>query len=249
MFDGIATASSLLGGDLLTGLVTRIGRTYEPLESPSGSDRDAAIQAVQDRGGKYIRTASSLSLEAVLGPAEWYQLIRAVLVPPTRKWITEHLSGRLSVDLDQAWIRRQYAPGQYPAFHAPHAWHQDGALGYDFLGQARSPENGLLQMVTVWIALGPCGVDAPGLEFLTAPIPRVLQPEELLDSRLRNGFRPDQFWVPSLPAGDALLFTGAVPHRTYVTPAMVRPRTSVELRFFGERPARLSADRFMEVTS
>jgi hypothetical protein len=46
-------------------------------------------------------------------------------------------------------------------------------------------------MITIWIALGPCGLDAPGLELVTQPIRELVRPELLTDRHLRSAFAPE----------------------------------------------------------
>ena len=160
------------------------------------------------------------------------------------------LGDELALDIDRCWVRRQYAPGNAPGRHAPHAWHQDGALGFDFSGVA--PERGdatLLAMRTCWIALTACGTDAPGIALLTDPLTTLLGVDRLVDSAVRRSHADGAFWTPVMDPGDALVFDGVVLHRTHVAPSMRADRTSVELRFFDAAriPPRLRADTFIPV--
>jgi Phytanoyl-CoA dioxygenase (PhyH) len=156
------------------------------------------------------------------------------------------LGNALACDLDQCWIRRQYAPARYPPGHAAHSWHQDGALGFDFLG-ATSREGELLSMATCWIALTPCGDDAPGLEFVDADSGSLLPLADLADAAIRARHGKNEFLRPTLAPGDALVFGGGVLHHTHVAATMTNDRTSLELRLFpaGTLPARLRGDRFL----
>jgi hypothetical protein len=106
-------------------------------------------------------------------------------------------------------------------------------------------------MITIWIALGPCGLYAPGLELVTQPIPELVRPELLTDAHLRTACAPELFWTPVLAKGDALLFSGDILHRTHVTSGMSRDRTSIELRCFAAEklPSRLKGDRFVLLPS
>src|SRR5437764_13009699 len=88
----------------------------------------------------------------------------------------------------------------------------------------------LLPMTTCWIALGACGLEAPGLEIVTRRLEGLLAPAELVDERVQARFAPEEFWRPVMEAGDAVLFRGDILHRTHVTPAMTKDRTSIELR-------------------
>ncbi len=142
-------------------------------------------------------------------------------------------------DVDQSWVRHG---------RPPHSWHQDGALRFDFLAHAGRPlpTGAPLEMLTCWIALTPCGEDAPGLEWVDVPLDGLLPPAELTDESVGARFTSDRFVRPRLRSGDALVFDGLLLHRTHLTSAMRRPRASLELRFFraGRVPARVAADRF-----
>ena len=150
------------------------------------------------------------------------------------------------MNLDQCWVRRQYAPDRAPSGHAPHSWHQDGALGFDFLGAAPS-EGALLAMVTCWIALTACGDDAPGLELVDRDAEALLPLAALGDEAVRARHAEGEFLRPILDPGDALVFGGGVLHHTHVGATMSRDRTSLELRFFpaARIPPRLRGDRFL----
>ena len=155
-------------------------------------------------------------------------------------------------NLDECWVRRQF-PARAAVLRAgSHSWHQDGALRHDFTRPAalrQSDGQGLLDMLTCWIALTPCGIDAPGLELVRTECLGLSMPAELTEDAVARRFDETAFWRPAMAAGDALLFRGDVLHRTHVTPAMRRDRFSVELRFFdGDRwPARLTGDRCVAV--
>lgn len=137
------------------------------------------------------------------------------------------------------WVRRQYPPGLRPAGQHPHQWHQDGALGCRFDGRTAEA---LLPLATLWLPLLACGEDAPSLEWVPAvPALPLLQPAELAPAAVAQRFA--QRHQARLAAGDALLFDGALLHRTHVTPAMSGRRVSIELRFVaGALPARLGGE-------
>ena len=159
----------------------------------------------------------------------------------------DRLGPDLLLDVDQCWIRRQYAPSRAPAGHAAHSWHQDGALGFDFLSPAPHGE-ALLSMLTCWIALTPCGADAPGIEFAGADRNDLLPLADLVDAAVRSRHAEATMRRPVLAPGDALVFGGGVLHHTHVAPTMTHDRTSLELRFFpAEPPPRLRGDRFLNL--
>jgi hypothetical protein len=197
-------------------------------------------------------TTSSLFVRQVLNAEQLARLIAVLARGPALDWIRTVLHDSLALDLDRAWFRRQYAPARAPSFHRPHGWHQDGALGFDFLAQGEAPvADAVLPMITLWIALDACGVEAPGLELVTRRLHELLPPPHLADSCVRRQFPPDDFCRPALEPGDALVFAGDILHRTYVNPAMSRDRHSIEFRFFpsSRLPARLQGDCFVKVES
>ena len=109
-------------------------------------------------------------------------------------------------------------------------WHQDGA----FLGAD-------VRAMNVWLALSPCGADAPGLEIVGARLPYVVQTGShganfnwsvgpgLVDILGQGGAKLES---PEFAPGDALLFDHLMLHRTGLRPGMTRPRWAIESWFF-----------------
>ena len=196
--------------------------------------------------GKNFNPNSSSLRAAAVESLDLGAIAAALLAGEVGAQSRARLGSALACDLDQCWVRRQYAPGRYPPGHSAHSWHQDGALGFDFLGA--SPRDGeLLSMATCWIALTPCGDDAPGLEFVDAEPERLLPLAELAEVAIRARHGMHEFLRPTLAPGDALVFGGGVLHHTHVAATMTKDRTSLELRFFpaGSIPDRLRGDRFL----
>jgi len=104
-------------------------------------------------------------------------------------------------------------------------------------------------MLTCWIALTPCGADAPGLEFIDAERDDLRPWSELAAAALRARHAVGELRRPILAPGDALIFGGGVLHHTHVAATMTRDRTSLELRYFpaGSPPPRLRGDRFLSL--
>jgi ectoine hydroxylase-related dioxygenase (phytanoyl-CoA dioxygenase family) len=234
--DALAHLTSLVAADVCAGWLAVIDRRY------------AAAGVVERKDPDFSAHSSSLRLAAV--PEVSLEGVRLAVCPgELLPWCEQVLGARVACDADQCWVRRQYAPANYPPLHAPHGWHQDGALRFDFLAHSGQPfpPDAVLEMITCWIPLTPCGVEAPGLELVTRPPEGLLRPADLTDERVRERFVPDECWRPVLEPGDALLFRGDILHRTHVTPAMTKDRTSIELRFFpaDDVPARLKGDRFV----
>jgi hypothetical protein len=149
----------------------------------------------------------------------------------------QRLGMPLLCDLDECWLRCQGGPAL-----AAHGWHQDGALRHDFIAEPEA-DGALLNMLTCWIALTPCGADAPGLELLARRLPALVPAAQL--ARVADRHPPEDFLRPELAIGDVLVFGGDTLHRTHVTPTMTAQRISLELRLFPAPalPPRLRGDR------
>jgi len=219
----------VVSAEICTHWLAVIERRYAALDTLH-SDADFSVHSSSLR----LRAVSEIALDDVLHEVMHGELLR-------------RLGEHLVCDADQCWIRRQYAPRNTPPHHAAHSWHQDGALNFDFAAHAGAalPDDALLDMITCWIPLTPCGDDAPGLEWVSTPVDCMLAPAELTEAAVRAAFPPEAFERPVMAAGDALLLPGTTLHRTHVTPAMTQDRTSIELRFFAAQPERLRGDRFV----
>jgi hypothetical protein len=226
----------------------------------SAATADAWLEAIDAQPAWRHRTAwakgdfnahsSSLRLAAV-GGLDLPTIAASLLASEVGSICHAQLGDELVCAIDHCWVRRQYAPGHYPPGHAAHAWHQDGALGFDFLGAgAQIPRSALLSMLTCWIALTRCGVEAPGLELVDCELDALLPLAALTDESVRARHAKAGFLRPAMAAGDALVFGGGVLHHTHVHAAMHLDRTSVELRFFaaGDIPERLRHGRFLHLT-
>lgn len=162
---------------------------------------------------------------------------------PLRQAVQAELGGAALLAPDQCWLRRQYPLAAAPPAHLPHGWHQDGALHADFSLRPLPPP---LRMLTCWLALTPCGEQAPSLQWVDAALPELLPPAALSEAAVMHRYGGRRWPHATLAAGDALLFDGAVLHRTHCTPAMQAMRTSLELRWFAPDEAlRLRNERLL----
>ena len=106
-------------------------------------------------------------------------------------------------------------------------WHQDGA----FLGER-------IGALNIWIALTPCGRDAPGLEVVPKRIDHVVADPDakfewsLSELAVLEAANGTPIARPEFEAGDAMLFDHLLVHRTAVAPGMTRPRHAIESWFF-----------------
>ena len=211
---------------------------------------DAAYRRIEVApSADFVPESSSFRLRAIadLSVVD----VWSALSSPVRERCAAILGPRVVIDADQCWVRRQYAPGSAPPRHHPHSWHQDGALGFHAARDVAIANDALLQMVTCWITLAPCGVDAPGLELVMDRVDRMLSPMQLADSAVEQQWPARRRARPALEAGDALVFSGDVLHRTQASAAMTGIRTSIELRCFRADaiPDRLVGDEFVAVPS
>jgi ectoine hydroxylase-related dioxygenase (phytanoyl-CoA dioxygenase family) len=197
----------------------------------------------------FVPESSSFRLSAIVDLS--VDNVWSALSSQVRERCVSILGPHVVVDVDQCWVRRQHAPKSAPPRHRPHSWHQDGALGFDFADvvDAEIPGDSLLRMATCWIALTPCGVDSPGIELVAARVDRMLSPTQLAETTVEWRWPAWRRTHPELQAGDALVFDGTLLHRTHVSSAMTRTRTSVELRCFRADaiPDRLAGDCFVAV--
>lgn len=245
-YGAISLCRSALASAKLADCKSLIDSCYEKLEAARSNGDSEAMARLVGPNGRFVPTASSFTVGAVFSDEDVRKLLSSLASGPTGDRIRNLLGSLVVCDLDQSWIRRQYAPSRYPPLHVPHGWHQDGALKFDFsyFPNGKFPSDALLNMVTCWIALNPCGIEAPGLEFVSEKLPGLMSPSELRPDCIQARFAPATFFRPTLEPGEALLFRGDVLHRTHVTSAMTKDRTSIELRFFpgNSLPERLKTD-------
>jgi len=170
-------------------------------------------------------------------PLDADEVLQAVADGPAGPLLQAALGPAPWVNLDQSWLRHG---------RPPHGWHQDGALRHDFLAHAGrpAPADAALEMQTLWITLTPCGLHAPGLEWVTAEVSGLLSPEALTPQAVSARFPATALTHAEMAPGDALLFDGLCLHRTHLTAAMTQPRLSLELRAFRASavPARVAGD-------
>lgn len=143
---------------------------------------------------------------------------------------------------DEIWLEvessyfREALPPKYADIGAGyHSVHNDG-----WFAQAGG-------MANFWIALTPCGADAPALEVIHDTNPGNWVPECLVDlvdpakerdqafDEIVAQFGADKCWHPVFEPGDLIVFHHFTHHRTYFTPEMASRRLSIEFRVLGKR--------------
>lgn len=137
--------------------------------------------------------------------------------------VTRYLEERPALSVGKTTLRRVPASLQHTG------WHQDGA----FLGRD-------VRSVNLWLALSPCGRDAPGIDLIPKRIPYIVETgthgapfpwavgpakadEEALDAPIVS---------PEFEPGDALLFDHMFLHRTGLPAGRARDRWAIEAWMF-----------------
>ena len=230
------------GATIVAGAVAAAtaGRWLAAVEPVYAAARRDPSMAGFDRYSSSLRLGSlpAIDVDAVLAEVFGSRIAAAC---------RSSLGASIGCAVDHCWVRRQYPMQHRPPGHSAHRWHQDGALAFDFL--RGDPAAALLPMATCWIALTPCGSDAPGLEFCGGDGDALLPVAALADDAVARLHASRDNHRPILAAGDAVVFGPGVVHRTHVDAAMTRERTSIELRFLaaGRLPARMHGTRLVAV--
>jgi ectoine hydroxylase-related dioxygenase (phytanoyl-CoA dioxygenase family) len=135
---------------------------------------------------------------------------------------TAFLGERPAMSVGKSTLRR-VPPGR------PRSWHQDGA----FLG----PET---RSLNVWLAVSPCGEDAPGLFLVGARVGRLVgedaegNPSWFIGDNIvaRLAAQGMPVVAPVFAPGDALLFDQLMLHTTGARPGMTKTRWAIETWLF-----------------
>jgi hypothetical protein len=179
---------------------------------PLRLDPDAAAGLARP----WIRTSGGVLLAD--SPRVMFEVLHLYEQMGLRRVVSDYLGIRPVISANKCTLRRV-------ALDAVGSWHQDGA----FLGSR-------VRALNLWLALTPCGVDAPGLEL----VPR------RFDDVIETGTAGSYFdWAagdsvvneasggvgvvrPSFEAGDLLLFDELFLHRTFVDDHMTIERHAIE---------------------
>lgn len=134
--------------------------------------------------------------------------------------VGDYLGDRPVMAENKCTIRRMLAEqlGKSP-------WHQEASVF----------NSGPLRTVNVWLALSPCGVDAPGFQFLPRRMDSILEPELRfgLNRKTVTGIAgEDAIVAPIYEPGDAVLFDEYLLHRTKAEPEMPELRRNIESWLF-----------------
>jgi hypothetical protein len=148
-------------------------------------------------------------------------LERTAMPPSISAW----LGGRAGLSLNASSVRLSELDAK-----VRRVFHQDG----NFLGGVAA------QTLNCWIALDPCGKDAPGLEVFPRRMDRLLAAGtegsvvkwEIDETLVYRELGVENRWIPEFNPGDAFVFDHLHVHRTYVTDSMIRNRHAIECWMF-----------------
>jgi hypothetical protein len=181
---------------------------FDPLEVDEPERSSLGRTWVTNSGG--LLTADS--------PRMLFALLETLEGAGLRDVAREYLGERPALSANKCTVRR--VPVDTNA-----GWHQDGA----FLG------NGI-RALNIWLALGDCGRDAPGLDIVPRRIDHIVETGTrgaYFDWAVGPDLVPEVAGAtpvvrPEFAAGDALLFDDLMLHCTATDPSMTRARHAIE---------------------
>jgi hypothetical protein len=229
---GCALVRELIEPEAAAALCEGIDRAFAAFDDvAAGGDRAEAepwfraFTALPEHGGlgvrrKFMRDAGGMW--AVDSPRMFATLLELLERTGVVALVEEVIGERPALSANKCNLRR--VPTDIPA-----DWHQDGA----FLGSD-------VRSANLWLALSPCGVDAPGLDLVPRRIPEVVTTGteganfdwSVAPSVVEATAGDAGVIRPSFAAGDALLFDHLFLHCTGLSPSMTQPRYAIECWFF-----------------
>lgn len=219
---GAVVLPAVLDAALVERLHAAARAAYARLARLVGERGPFGVDGALPAGVRYVPTASSVGVELLdAALVEDAHCAAERALAPVFAAVYEGPARRLT---GEGWLRRQFPPSQAPPLHAPHSWHQDGGLGFDYLHGDPRTADALLPMVTCWMPLVACGREAPGMRYAPGHRAALIPYAELRQP-------PDAFVAPEMAPGDGLVMLGGTLHATHATPEMSRDRISVELRW------------------
>lgn len=197
------------------GSATESSPWYEPFKPDQEYATKLGVKRRWTRDGGGVWAADS--------PRGLFSMLDAVEGVGLYRLVTEYLGERPALSINKTVLRRV---GEL----AGSDWHQDGA----FLGAQ-------IRTVNAWLALSPCGLDAPGLDIVPRRLP--ILPTGTDGARFDWAVGPGlaeqaaesedaPIVRPMFEAGDALLFDHHLLHRTAYEPTMTKARYAIETWFF-----------------
>jgi hypothetical protein len=173
-------------------------------------------------GGRRRWVRASGAVWTVDSPRMLFELLEVVRETGVGSLVEAYLGERPALSANKCTLRRV-------PVDTDTGWHQDGA----FLGRH-------VRTLNLWLALSPCGTDAPGLEVVPRRFDEVLETGTdgaLFDwsvspAVVERAAAGVGVLRPEFAPGDALLFDHLFLHRTGVSTGMSCERWAIETWFF-----------------
>jgi hypothetical protein len=173
-------------------------------------------------GGRRNWVRASGGVWTADSPRMLYELLELIDDTGVGELIAEHLGERPALSANKCTLRRVPITTNTD-------WHQDGA----FLGEQ-------VRTIDLWLALSPCGRDAPGLDIVPRRIDHVVETGtegayfdwSVSPTVVAEVAGDTEVIRPEFEPGDALLFDHLLLHRTAAGPEMTRERYAIETWFF-----------------
>lgn len=173
-------------------------------------------------GGRRTWVRASGALWTADSPLMLAQLVDLIDDTGIGDLVTSYLGERPALSANKCTLRRVPLDTNV-------GWHQDGS----FLGEG-------VRSLNLWLALGACGRDAPGMDLVPRRIDHVVDtgtPGAMFDWSVAPDVVEREagdagIVRPEFQAGDALLFDHLLLHSTCVEPTMTRERHAMETWLF-----------------
>jgi serine acetyltransferase len=224
---GALIVRGLLGTDRCTKLRESIPlafRAYDQFESGVDDPENPWYWPLQPTSGIVERTwlRGGGGVLAADSPRILFDLLDAIESTPLPGVLSAHFGERPALSVKKTTLR-EVPPDTNTS------WHQDGA----FLGEG-------IRTVNVWIALSPCGIDAPSLDIVPRRLDHIVPTGidgavfdwSVSDSSAERAAGEHSIVRPIFETGDAILFDEMNLHRTGAGPGLTKPRYAVEMWFF-----------------
>lgn len=225
---GCVLVRGLIDTERALGLAAGIDAALDGFDADGAGEDDGWYRQFVPRpgdyrvGGRRQWVRASGAVWTADSPRMLQQLVDLVDDTGIGDLVTAYLGERPALSANKCTLRRV-------PLTAMAGWHQDGA----FLGQD-------VRTLNLWLALGSCGIDAPGLDLVPRRLDRVVptgtegavfdwsaSPAVVAEAAGDVGIVR-----PTFEPGDALLFDHLLLHSTAVTEAMTRERHAMETWFF-----------------
>jgi len=215
----------------LRGLAETTYRTFdrlsaEPRPTALAGDDDYLEEIAVGEGletSRWFRQYGSILLSHC--PLSAGTLLEILSKSPILPCIKDYFGDEIGLALNASSIRLSE-----PISTVRRVFHQDG----NFLGGVDA------ETINCWIALDPCGVDAPTMEVFPRRVDDLLKAGtegattqwEIAESVVYGRLGKENAWIPEFQPGDAFLFDHLHVHRTHLTETMTRSRYAMESWMF-----------------